>query len=199
MRAAKPDLTLLGSLPDGRLAEMWGVTALTVLTWRRKRGITAAPVSTRKKGSSASRFAIKDTKILGTMTDEKAAKVLGVGVRTVISTRRRHGIKATRDWQKVDWTKVDWSKSGNQIAEECGCTASAVSRARKLFGSKKKRGPEKGEGGRPVGPPKVKLSPMVLESTADWLRAKYPQAKTLHAAASQALDDLSGSNVQIQP
>jgi hypothetical protein len=35
---------------------------------------------------------------------------------------------------------------------------------------------------------------MVLESTADWLRARYPQAKTLHAAASQALDDLSGSN-----
>lgn len=35
---------------------------------------------------------------------------------------------------------------------------------------------------------------MVLESTAQWLRAKYPRAKTLHAAASQALDDLSGSN-----
>ena len=58
------------------------------------------------------------------------------------------------------------------------------------------RGPKPGQGGRPVGPPKVKLSPMVLESTADWLRAKYPQAKTLHAAASQALDDLSGSNDQ---
>lgn len=61
------------------------------------------------------------------------------------------------------------------------------------------RGPIKGQGGRPSGPPKVKLSPMVLASTAHWLRAKYPQAKTLHAAASQALDDLSGSNDQAVP
>lgn len=59
---------------------------------------------------------------------------------------------------------------------------------------KTKRGPKPGQGGRPPGPAKVKLSPMVLESTAAWLRAKYPQAKTLHAAAAQALDDLSGSN-----
>jgi hypothetical protein len=29
---------------------------------------------------------------------------------------------------------------------------------------------------------------MVLESTAEWLRETYPQAKTLNAAASQALD-----------
>ena len=35
---------------------------------------------------------------------------------------------------------------------------------------------------------------MVLESTADWLRAKYPLARTLNAAASQALDEISGSN-----
>lgn len=63
---------------------------------------------------------------------------------------------------------------------------------------KNTRGPKPGQGGRPVGPPKVKLSPMVLKSTADWLRAKYPQAKTLHAAASQALDDLSVSNVKNQ-
>jgi hypothetical protein len=59
---------------------------------------------------------------------------------------------------------------------------------------KNKRGPEKGQGGRPKGPRKVKLSPMVLESTAEWLRATYPQARTINAAASLALDDLSGSN-----
>lgn len=55
------------------------------------------------------------------------------------------------------------------------------------------RGPIKGQGGRPSGPPKVKLSPMVLASTADWLAATYPQAKTIHAAAAQALDSLGGS------
>ena len=63
---------------------------------------------------------------------------------------------------------------------------------------KNTRGPKPGQGGRPIGPPKVKLSPMVLEYTADWLRATYPQAKTIHAAASQALDDLSGSNAKVQ-
>lgn len=63
--------------------------------------------------------------------------------------------------------------------------------------SKNSRGPKPGQGGRPKGPPKVKLSPMVLASTAQWLRSTYPQAKTLNAAASQALDDLSGSNKQM--
>jgi hypothetical protein len=62
---------------------------------------------------------------------------------------------------------------------------------------KNTRGPKPGQGGRPKGPPKVKLSPMVLESTADWLRAKYPLARTLNAAASQALDEISGSNTKL--
>ena len=35
---------------------------------------------------------------------------------------------------------------------------------------------------------------MVLKATAEWLRANYPESKTLNAAASQALDDFSGAN-----
>lgn len=61
---------------------------------------------------------------------------------------------------------------------------------------KNTRGPKPGQGGRPVGPPKVKLSPMVLLSTADWLRATYPQAKTLHAAAAEALDNSTHQKIK---
>lgn len=56
---------------------------------------------------------------------------------------------------------------------------------------KKKPGPKPGSGGRPRGPKKVKLSPMVLERTAQWLRAKNPDTKTIHASAAKVLDEMS--------
>jgi hypothetical protein len=53
---------------------------------------------------------------------------------------------------------------------------------------KTKRGPVKGQGGRPPGPKRVNLGTVrVLESTAAWLEARGQ-------TAAQALDDLSGSN-----
>jgi hypothetical protein len=53
---------------------------------------------------------------------------------------------------------------------------------------KTKRGPAKGQGGRPPGPKRVNLGTVrVLEATAAWLEARGQ-------TAAQALDDLSGSN-----
>lgn len=53
---------------------------------------------------------------------------------------------------------------------------------------KTKRGPAKGQGGRPPGPKRVNLGTVrVLEATAAWLAARGQ-------TAAQALDDLSGSN-----
>lgn len=50
------------------------------------------------------------------------------------------------------------------------------------------RGPAKGEGGRPPGPKRINLGTVrVLEQTAAWLDSRGQ-------TASQALDDLSGSN-----
>ena len=54
--------------------------------------------------------------------------------------------------------------------------------------SKPKRGPAKGQGGRPPGPKRVNLGTVrVLERTVAWLEARGQ-------TASQALDALSGSN-----
>jgi hypothetical protein len=56
--------------------------------------------------------------------------------------------------------------------------------------SKTKRGPAKGQGGRPPGPKRINLGTVrVLEATASWLESRGQ-------TAAQALDDLSGSNVQ---
>lgn len=52
---------------------------------------------------------------------------------------------------------------------------------------KAKRGPAKGQGGRPIGPVKVSLGTVrVLASTAEWL-ARRGQT------AAQALDEISGA------
>lgn len=97
---------------------------------------------------------------------------------------------------KINWSSVNWKMSGRAIATSLGVTDSAVSRARQRYGQKHpaKRGPIKGEGGRHKGPDKCTLWVRVRVETADYLRAKYPESKTLAAAAAQALDSLSDSN-----
>lgn len=109
-RWTKARLKLLGTMPDGKLAEKLNLGATTVFKKRRELNIASFGDSPAK---ARLRWTAKLVKRLGKVSDETLAKDLGVSVSTVTTHRKRLGIPSIRQvkGQKLGRAPRQWKKS----------------------------------------------------------------------------------------
>ena len=91
------ELQRLGTVPDGRLAEEFGVSRQLIQTMRQKRGIPRCGKRVYKRGTSprggaARRWTREEVERLGTAPDGRLAREFGRTVEAVRSRRRQAGI-----------------------------------------------------------------------------------------------------------
>ena len=129
----RPHAHRLGTCLDTELARQLSaelgvvVTKAAVECARRRRGISSA----RPPLNYASGDALL---LVGAVSDAEAARRLGVTPRAINEARRRHGEPAfcpERAKKFIDWTIVDLSRQTSVLADELGCSKSAVKQARR--------------------------------------------------------------------
>ncbi|MBI5725557.1 MAG: helix-turn-helix transcriptional regulator [Planctomycetes bacterium] len=117
VQRAVPDDSLLGKMPDGKLAKKWGIS-IDRVNWHRKRlGIP----------SFRSQYAkIPDKSLLGTIPDTELAKKWRVPTLRVCRWRARLGIPAFEPYPKVPDDSLLGTQSDWKLAKKWGISVHTV-------------------------------------------------------------------------
>lgn len=125
----KKQLSWLGKLPDKTVAQRVGLSATTVQQKRHVLGIAACGPSAERRDSKI--WTDKDIALLGTMSDTKLAKQLGVTRNSLQNKRRQLGIPSfAGSMADKRWTPAVLEQLGkvpdHVIAKQVGITVPAV-------------------------------------------------------------------------